>query len=195
VRASKIVHPGEIIKASDPRNPLGKLKIPLGDSYLIHQAAKPTDLGNLVSHGCVRMLRSDLYDLAGKIMATRNTGVSQRRIEASKRNSRTLIVPLNQPLPVDINYDTIVVEDRVLHIYPDVYDRGTNTAPQLRAELESSSIDVSRLDDQTIRKMFSKVTRHTEFVVEINSIEQGHALEDGRVLPIVRTSQRPRRKR
>ncbi|MDX6530373.1 MAG: L,D-transpeptidase ErfK/SrfK [Blastocatellia bacterium] len=195
VRASKTVHPGEIIKASDPRNPLGKLKIPLGDSYLIHQAAKPTDLGNLVSHGCVRMLRSDLYDLAGKIMATRNTGVSQRRIEASKRNSRTLIVPLNQPLPVDINYDTIVVEDRVLHIYPDVYDRGTNTAPQLRAELESSSIDVSRLDDQTIRKMFSKATRHTEFVVEINSIEQGHVLEDGRVLPIVRTSQRPRRKR
>lgn len=195
VRASKAVRPGEIIKASDPRNPLGKLKIPLGDSYLIHQAAKPADLGNLVSHGCVRMLRPDLYDLAGKIMATRTTGVSQQRINAAKRNSRTLVVPLNQPVPVEINYDTIVVEDRVLHIYPDVYDRGTNTAAQLRAELEASSVDVLRLDEQTIRKMISKVTRHAEFVVEINSIEQGRALEDGRVLPIVRTSQRPTGKR
>src|ERR1700687_5656702 len=46
----KGVLPGEVIKASDPRNPLGKMKIPLGDSYLIHQAAKTSDVGNLVSH-------------------------------------------------------------------------------------------------------------------------------------------------
>jgi hypothetical protein len=64
----KSVRPGEIIKASDPRNPLGKMKIPLGDRYLIHQAAKMSDVGNLVSHGCVRMPRPDLYDLAEKII-------------------------------------------------------------------------------------------------------------------------------
>jgi murein L,D-transpeptidase YcbB/YkuD len=187
VRESKRVHAGEIIKATDSRNPLGKLKIPLGDSYLIHQAAKPTDLGNLVSHGCVRMLRSDLYDLAGKIIATRDTGISRKRIEAAKRNLRMLIVPLNGPVPVDINYDTIVVEDRVLHIYPDVYERGTNTASQLRAELQSSQVDVSSLDDRTIQKLISKVTQRAEFVVEVDSIERGRALEDGRVVPIIRT--------
>lgn len=35
---------------------MGKIKIPLGDAYLIHEAAKPTDIGSLASHGCVRML-------------------------------------------------------------------------------------------------------------------------------------------
>ena len=86
VSERKGVRPGEFIKASDPRNPLGKMKIPLGDRYLIHQAAKTTDVGNLVSHGCVRMLRSDLYDLAEKIVAARSPDVSAQRIAAAKRS-------------------------------------------------------------------------------------------------------------
>ncbi|MEP6911930.1 MAG: L,D-transpeptidase [bacterium] len=181
----KSVSPGEVIKASDPRNPLGKLKIPLGDSYLIHQAAKTTDVGNLVSHGCVRMLRPQLYDLAEKIIAARNAPVSRKRIEAAKHNSRMLVVRLEEAVPVDINYDTLVVEDRVLHIYPDVYGRGTNRAARLRAELVSSNVDVSKLDEKTMKRMLSKVTRHTQFVVDASSIEQGTPLEDGHVAPII----------
>jgi hypothetical protein len=161
------------------------MKIPLGDRYLIHQAAKIKDLGNLVSHGCVRMLRADLYDLAEKIIAARSTPVSPKRIEAAKRGSRTLVVPLEEPVPVDINYDTLVVEGRVLHIYPDVYHRGTNRRSRLRDELESSGVDVSKLDEATIKQMLSKVTRRTQFVVETNSIERGRALEDGQLLPLI----------
>jgi L,D-transpeptidase-like protein len=187
----KSVSPGEVIKASDPRNPLGKMKIPLGDRYLIHQAASPTDLGNLVSHGCVRVLRSDLYDLAEKIIAARNAPVSPKRIEAAKRSLRMLVVRLEEPVPVDINYDTLVVEERVLHIYPDVYGRGTNRAARLRAELETSNVDVSKLDEKTMKRMLSKVTRHTQFVVDASSIEQGTALEDGQVLPLIPPAPKP----
>ncbi|MBA2525842.1 MAG: L,D-transpeptidase [Pyrinomonadaceae bacterium] len=185
VREMKGVSPGEIIKAGDPRNPLGKLKIPLGDRYLIHQAAKTTDIGNLVSHGCVRMLRSDLFDLAEKIVAARSPEVSAKRIEAAKRSLRTLVVQLEEPVPVDINYDTIVVEGGFLHIYPDVYGRRMNLPARLRDELKSSGIDVSNLDDATIRKMLSKVTRKTQFVADKTSIEQGRALEDGHLIPLI----------
>src|SRR5205085_11992087 len=107
--------------------PLGTLKTPLGDAYLLHQAKGPADLGNLVSHGCVRMLRADLYDLAEKIVAARSLPVSRQRIEQAKRSTRTLTVALDEPLRFDINYDTLVVEGRTLYIYPDVYDRHTNT--------------------------------------------------------------------
>lgn len=181
----KSVSPGEVIKASDPRNPLGKLKIPLGDSYLIHQAGKTSDLGNLVSHGCVRMLRPELYDLAEKIIAARNAPVSPKRIAAAKHNKRMLVVRLEEPVPVDINYDTLVVEQRVLHIYPDVYGRGTNRTARLRAELESSNVDVSKLDEKTMKRMLSKVGRHTQFVVDTSSIEQGTPLSDGHVIPLI----------
>ncbi|HEU4595635.1 MAG TPA: L,D-transpeptidase [Pyrinomonadaceae bacterium] len=185
VRASKGIKVGEVIKASDPRNPLGKLKIPLGDAYLIHQAAKATDPGNLVSHGCVRMLRADLYDLAEKIIAARSVPVSRKRIESAKRSSRQLVANLEEPVPVDINYDTLVVEGGVLHIYPDVYDRGTNTVARLRAELTASGADASALDDETLQGMLKRVTRRTQFVVEVRSVEGGRALVDGRAVPLI----------
>ncbi len=185
VRESKGIKVGEVIKASDPRNPLGKLKIPLGDAYLIHQAAKATDPGNLVSHGCVRMLRADLYDLAEKIVAARSVPLSRKKIEAAKRGSRQLVAQLEEPVPVDINYDTLVVEGGVLHIYPDVYDRGTNTVARLRAELEANGADVAALDDKTLAGMLKRVTRRTQFVVEVSSIQEGRALVDGRAVPLL----------
>jgi hypothetical protein len=185
VSSHKGVRTGEVIKASDPRNPLGKIKIPLGDSYLIHQAASTNDVGNLVSHGCVRVLRSDLYDLAEKIVAARSMPVSSKRIEAAKHSFKTLYAHLDEPLPVDIRYDTLVVEGGVLHIYPDVYDRGLNRPARLRAELVSSHVAVSELDDKTIKQMLSQVTRRTQFVVDTRSIEQGRALEDGQLLPLI----------
>lgn len=185
VHERKGVRPGQVIKASDPRNPLGKMKITLGDSYLIHQAAKANDLGNLVSHGCVRMLRSDLYDLAEKIIAAQSVDVSRKQVELAKRSSRTLVVRLEEPVPVDINYDTMVIEGGVLHIYPDVYDRTPNWPLRLRADLEASGVDVSRLDEATMKRMLSKVTRRKQFLVETSSIETGRALKDGRVVPLI----------
>ncbi|MEK6283056.1 MAG: L,D-transpeptidase [Acidobacteriota bacterium] len=186
----KSVTSGEIIKASDPRNPLGKMKIPLGDRYLIHQAASVNDVGNLVSHGCVRMLRSELYDLAEKVIAARSLAVSARRIAAAKRSTRMLVVNLEEPVPVDINYDTMVIEEGVLHIYPDVYNRRTNVPRLLRAELESAGVDVSDVDDKMLKQILGKVTRRTQFVVDTSSIAEGRALADGRLLPLIPRKQK-----
>ncbi|HKY29705.1 MAG TPA: L,D-transpeptidase family protein [Pyrinomonadaceae bacterium] len=186
----KGVRPGEYIKPGDPRNPLGKMKIPLGDRYLIHQAAKTSDVGNLVSHGCVRMLRTDLYDLAEKIVAARGLPISRKRIEAAKRGRRTFVGKLDDPVPIDINYDTLVVEHRVLYIYPDVYDRGTNVPSRLRAELQSANVDVSTLSEKTLKQILAKAKRRGRFVVDVGSIEQGRALQDGRVLPLIPSRRR-----
>jgi hypothetical protein len=189
------VTPGEVIPASDARNPLGKMKIPLGDRYLIHQAAKLSDVGNLVSHGCVRMPRPELYDLADKIIAARALPVSRKRIDAAKRGSRMYVVRLKEPVPVDINYDTLVIEEGVLHVYPDVYGRGTNRPALLRKELEAANVDVTQLNDATIKRILRKVTRRSQFVVETQSIAAGRALEDGKLLPLIpREAKRSSRK-
>jgi hypothetical protein len=131
------------------------------------------------------MLRSELYDLAEKIIAARSAPVSRKRIEAAKRGSRMLVVRLDDVVPVDINYDTIVVEERVLRVYPDVYSRGTNRIAIMRAELQSAGLDASKLTDKTLRQILRKVTRRTQFAVDLSSIEQGRALEDGKVLPLI----------
>lgn len=185
VSSHKGVEVGEIIKASDPRNPLGKVKIPLGDGYLIHQAAKVTDPGNLVSHGCVRVLRTDLYDLAEKIAAARALPVTRKQIALAKAGTKQLLLPLETPLPVEVHYDTLVVEGGVLHIYPDVYDRRMNTVARLRDELASSGANVSNIDDETLQQMLAQVKKGTQFVVEVSSIEGGRALAEGRALPVI----------
>lgn len=197
VKDHKGVKPGEIIKASDPRNPLGKLKIPLGDGYLIHQATGPSNLGNLVSHGCVRMLRTDLYDLAEKIVAARSLPVTPKQIASAKASSKTLVAELEEPLEFDINYDTLVVEGGRLYIYPDVYDRGTNTVARLRGELRAYNVDESALDEDTLRKMLAGVTRRTKFVVDVRSIGEGRALADGHTEPLLGSPKQttPRRRR
>ena len=180
------VCPGQVIRAGSAANPLGKMKIPLGGGYLIHQAKGAGDLGNLVSHGCIRMMKADLYDLAEKIVAARQLPVTRRQIESAKRTSKTLRAALDPPLPVDINYDTAVVEGGTLHLYPDVYsDRRNATVERLRAELRESGVEDSALDDETLREMLARVTRKTRFAVDVRSIEEGRALSDGRTLPLV----------
>ena len=182
------VQPGEHIDADDPRNPLGKIKIPLGDAYLIHQAAKPGDLGHLVSHGCVRMLQSDLYDLTEKIMAARGWPVSREQIEKSKDDTERLVAKLNPVLPVDINYDTQVIEGGVLRIYPDVYNRNTNTVENLRAELQSSGVNASQLDDATLKQMLDRANANEFFAVNVSDLTSGNVLAAGQTEPLTSQS-------
>ncbi len=185
LESKKDVEPGERIEADDPRNPLGKVKIPLGDAFLIHQAARPSDLGNLVSHGCIRMLKEDLYDLADKIIRARNLPVTEAQIEEAKKGTDRLVAKLDQPLIIDINYDTQVVEGGSLRLYPDVYDRKTNTVDNLRTELQSVGVDVASLDNNAFKQMMDRVTRKEAFVVSIQDLQAGRAAQAGKTEPLI----------
>jgi hypothetical protein len=184
VEESAGVEPGERVEADDPRNPLGKVKIRLGDAVLIHEAAKPSDIGRLVSHGCVRMLTADIYDLTEKIVAARSLPVTKEQIEQTRTNTERLAVKIEPPLWEDINYATAVIEGRTLHLYPDVYGRGDNTLASLRAELREAGVPEERLDDQTLRQMNERVSRTEEFVVSVDDIKAGRALTAGRTAPL-----------
>ncbi|HXG84593.1 MAG TPA: L,D-transpeptidase, partial [Pyrinomonadaceae bacterium] len=87
VRKSSDVEPYQKIPADDPLNPLGKIKIPLGQAYLLHEAQSPADIGNLVSHGCVRVLRDDLFEMTQMISKARNLSISNDEIAAARKNS------------------------------------------------------------------------------------------------------------
>ena len=184
VRQSSSVEPYERIPADDPRNPLGKIKIPLGNAYLIHEAAEPSDIGNLVSHGCIRMLTDDIFDLTKKIASARRLSQAVEKIDRARSSSDRMVLTLDEPLPVDINYDTAVVEAGVLHLYPDVYDRVANTEEKLLEELRSSGVDESTLDRGTLMKLIERVTDDEQFVVKIADIKAGRAFERGKTVPL-----------
>lgn len=185
IEASQKVKAGEIILPTDPRNPLGKVKIPLGYGYLIHQAKGAGDLGNLVSHGCVRVMQKDLYDLAEKITVARALDVTAEEIAAAKRTKKTLLSPLAPVIPVEFTYDTLVVEAGRLRIYPDIYGHKKNTVENLREELKTSRVDASELSDETLRKMLQAANGKTQFVVTTKNIEAGKPLINGQTMPVL----------
>lgn len=193
VTKMKRVRPGERIKASDGRNPLGKLKIPLGSAYLIHQAAKPSDIGHLASHGCIRMRKADLLDLADRIAAAYPLSQSEvQQISSAKRSKVLTVIKLAPPLPVDISYNTLVIKDNVLHIYPDVYAHGTNSVSKLRVKLKAAGVDDAKLEETSLTQMIKHVNSNEEFIASLADINAGQALTHGRNQPLTSQSGRSR---
>ena len=194
IEKSSTVKPGEIVLPTDPRNPLGKVKIPLGYGYLLHQAKGPNDMGSLVSHGCVRVMQSDLYDLAEKIVAARDLDVPATQIATAKRNKKTLVAKLTPSVPVEITYDTIIVEGGRLSIYPDVYERKLNTVENVRKELRESGVDDSQLSETEIKHMIARAAGRQKFVVDISAIKEDLAVTKGRAVNVVMTGPGPSKK-
>jgi lipoprotein-anchoring transpeptidase ErfK/SrfK len=137
---------GERIEAGDKLNPLGPIKIPIGLPSLIHGGKAPAKLGGFASHGCVGLTNSQVKDFAKQLARLGGTQISDEQIaEYGKNKTETKPVKLSKAVPVELRYETITVEDGKLHIYRDVYDRGTNTEENLRNVLQSYGVSLDQL--------------------------------------------------
>jgi lipoprotein-anchoring transpeptidase ErfK/SrfK len=139
------VTPGEKIEAGSKLNPLGAVKIPIGMPSLIHGGKSVAKLGSFASHGCVGLTNPQVKDFAKLLTRVSDTEINEATIErywVDKTNTKT--VKLSQAVPVELRYETIVVEDGKLHIYKDVYAQDTNTEENLRTVLDAHGV---RFDD------------------------------------------------
>jgi hypothetical protein len=66
-----------------------------------------------------------------------------------------------------------VIEGGVLHLYPDVYHRGTGTPENLRAELARGDVGAEQLDEQMLKQMLARVSRAEEFRISLADIKAG----------------------
>jgi len=139
--------PGKKVEAGSKDNPLGTIKIPIGLPSLIHGGKNPAKLGTFASHGCVgltsqgvEMFAQELATLGGSQLTTSDIKNYQ------KDRSKTEELKLSNPVPVELRYETIVVEDGKVHIYRDVYELGTNTEENLRKVLAAYDVNFDDLD-------------------------------------------------
>jgi lipoprotein-anchoring transpeptidase ErfK/SrfK len=140
---------GEKIEAGDKLNPLGPIKIPIGLPSLIHGGKTPAKLGAFASHGCVGLTSPQVQDFAKRLGQLGGTEISDEQIaEFQKNKTETRPVKLSETVPVELRYETITVEDGKLHIYRDVYDRGTNTEENLRNVLQAHGVTLDQLSDK-----------------------------------------------
>jgi len=145
----KNVTPGETVKAGDKDNPLGPIKIPIGLPSLIHGGKSPARIGKFASHGCVGLTNNQIKDFAMLLSKASDTDLSDTTLASYLEDKeQTKTVKLNHTVPVELRYETIVLEDGKLHIYKDVYVQDTNTEENLRKVLEAQGVPFEDFSEQ-----------------------------------------------
>ena len=160
----KNVSVGERVEAGSKLNPLGPIKIPIGAPSLIHGGKSPAKIGTFASHGCVGLTTPQVKDFAKVLAEASKTELSDAKIQAYLKNpTRTQAVKLSQFVPVELRYETIVLEDGQLHIYRDVYDQDTNTEANLRAVLDANGMkleDLGEAERAEVLEAVNAMSRH-----------------------------------
>jgi L,D-transpeptidase ErfK/SrfK len=140
--------PGAITPAGAAGNPLGPIKVPIGGANLIHGGKALAKIGTFASHGCVGLTNDEVRDFvrtladASKVELTDDTMAGYL-----KHRTRTQVVKIPKAVPVELRYETIVIQDGQLHVYRDVYNKNTNTEENLRAAFEANGVSFDKLSE------------------------------------------------
>jgi len=175
VAKMKNVTPGETVEAGDKDNPLGPIKIPIGLPSLIHGGKSPAKIGKFASHGCVGLTDAQIKDFATLLGQASNTpDVPTRMATYLEDKEKTQTVKLNQTVPVELRYETIVLEDGKLHIYRDVYAQDTNTEENLRRVLEANGLKLEDLSEQQRTQILNALNSKPkkEVVIDLGTATQ-----------------------
>ena len=149
VAKMKNVTPGETVEAGSKLNPLGPIKIPIGSPSLIHGGKPPAKIGKFASHGCVGLTNNQVKDFALLLSKASGTDLSDQTVAAYLQDKEeTKSVKLKETVPVELRYETIVLEDGKLYIYKDVYAQNTNTEENVRSVLEAHGARFEDLSEQ-----------------------------------------------
>ncbi len=150
------VQPGKKVEAGSKDNPLGPIKIPIGLPSLIHGGKAPARLGTFASHGCVGLTSPQVQDFAFELAAISGQNISLADIKGyEKAKTETKDVKLANAVPVELRYETITVENGVLKIYRDVYERNTNTEENLQRVLQAFGLSFDSLDPAQQEKILA----------------------------------------
>jgi hypothetical protein len=175
----KNITPGETVEAGSKLNPLGPIKIPIGLPSLIHGGKSPAKIGKFASHGCVGLTNAQIKDFAMLLSKASDTNISEQTINAYLgEKDHTQTVKLEKTIPVELRYETIVLEDGKLHIYRDVYAQDTNTEENLRAVLDAHGVRFEDLPEQQrtealdALKTVSTDAKKKEVVIDLTSAGQ-----------------------
>ena len=146
VAKMKGISAGKKVEAGSRLNPLGPIKIPIGGPSLIHGGKPVAKLGKFGSHGCVGLTTPQMQEFTKRIAGLTGTSLTDAEIaNFARAKTETKELKLREPVPVELRYETIVVEDGSLHIYRDVYHQDTNTEENLRAVLAANGIGMDDL--------------------------------------------------
>jgi murein L,D-transpeptidase YcbB/YkuD len=148
---------GEVDTPPGPNNPMGRVKLFFLPLYFIHGTPDRENIGQAASHGCVRMLNTDVVALARLVherAAPQVTGAQIDRIFANSRTTR--VVPFRDSISLVIRYDPIVVRDDSVHVFPDIYKYNAVHHEAVYQALLAGGYDVRGLDGASVARLVTR---------------------------------------
>lgn len=153
------IQAGKKVEAGSKLNPLGPIKIPIGLPSLIHGGKQAARLGTFASHGCVGLTDGQVKDFSMVLAQISGTTISDEDLKTyEKEKNKTKNVTLSKSVPVELRYETIVVENGKLKIFRDVYERGTNTEENLKKVLDAYGVAFDSLSEPDRKKIEQALT-------------------------------------
>src|SRR5205814_2488534 len=107
------------------------------------------------SHGCVGLTTPQVQDFVKLLAPLGGAHLTDADLAKYARDkTETKQMKLAHDVPVELRYETIVVEDGKLHIYRDVYDQDSNTEEELRSVLEKYNVKLEDLSQPEQDQIF-----------------------------------------
>jgi hypothetical protein len=148
-----------------PGNPMGRVKLFFGDLLYLHGTPAEASLGRALSHGCVRLSNADAIALARTVHRHGSPGVARSELDALEAHPRrTRAIPLPDPVPLAIVYETAEIRGGALLLHPDVYGLGGGRPLEdARRALAAAGVEPTpdggkRLEDAAARAARQHVT-------------------------------------
>jgi hypothetical protein len=106
----------------------------------------------------VGLTNDEVKDFVRTLADATNIALSDDTIAGYlKRRTRTQVAKIPRAVPVELRYESIVVEDGQLHVYRDVYNKNTNTEENLRTVLEANGIGFDKLTEEEKTRVLDAV--------------------------------------
>lgn len=159
---AKITPPGK-------GNPLGPVKMKLDDAVMVHGTNAPRSVGKSASHGCLRMYNDEAVQLARWLQSKGADEADPGLFEkVEKYRTRSVSVPLQRPIPIEIVYEVVEIRNGKLHVYNDVYRKVPNLLGEIERKLEKQGYKGEDIDWEIIKKKLraAKNKKDIEFSLE-----------------------------
>lgn len=139
------------------KNPLGPVKMPLSDGVRMHGTTKDSSIGHAASHACIRMHNKDAKILGWLLQSDFSDSIDPALLEKYQKNGNTsFYVNLGRPIPIDLIYQSVEVEGKLIKLYPDWYHKMKDPKATLLKSLTAAGVDTEKISTEKIDALLKK---------------------------------------
>jgi murein L,D-transpeptidase YcbB/YkuD len=135
---------------------MGRVKLNFAPLLYVHGTSDRVVIGDPASHGCVRLLNSDLIELTRLIQSYATPDIDDAVLDRLAANpDETTQFNFQRSIPFEVVYNVAAIHNGFLYVYPDVYRkvRPSEYKAQVRDLLEENGIDYGDVNQERLNEL------------------------------------------